>query len=173
MTGVQTCALPILRDGGVIAVGYDAELDELKRLSEQGDQVLLEMETRERERSGIKNLKIRYNRVHGYYIEISRSQSDQVPDNYQRRQTLKGAERFITPELKAHEDRVLSARSKALEREKALYSELLDKLLEQLKPLSTCAEGLAELDVLTTLAANLALAIACYLMFRRGYKLKA
>jgi len=144
----------LVRDGGVIAVGYDAELDELKRLSEQGDQVLLDMEIREREHSGIKNLKIRYNRVHGYYIEISRSQSDQVPDNYQRRQTLKGVERFITPELKAHEDRVLSARSKALEREKALYSELLDKLLETIKPLSTCAEGLAELDVLTTLAAR-------------------
>ena len=141
-----------VRDGGVIAVGYDAELDELKRLSEQSDQVLLDMETRERERSGIKNLKIRYNRVHGYYIEISRSQSDQVPDNYQRRQTLKGAERFITPELKTHEERVLSARSKALEREKALYNELLEQLLEQLAPLSTCAEGLAELDVLTTLA---------------------
>ncbi|MFQ5643526.1 MAG: DNA mismatch repair protein MutS [Thiogranum sp.] len=144
----------LVRDGGVIAVGYDAELDELKRLSEQGDQVLLEMETRERERSGIGNLKIRYNRVHGYYIEVSRSQSDRVPDNYQRRQTLKGAERFITPELKAHEDRVLSARSKALEREKALYAALLDKLLEHLKPLSGCAEGLAELDVLTTLAAR-------------------
>jgi DNA mismatch repair protein MutS len=144
----------LVRDGGVIAVGYDAELDELKRLSEQSDQVLLEMETLERERSGISNLKIRYNRVHGYYIEVSRGQSDQVPDNYQRRQTLKGVERFITPELKAHEDRVLSARSKALEREKTLYNELLDKLLEHLKPLSTCAEGLAELDVLTNLAAR-------------------
>ncbi|HHH45364.1 MAG TPA: DNA mismatch repair protein MutS [Gammaproteobacteria bacterium] len=144
----------LVRDGGVIAVGYDAELDELKRLSEQGDQVLLEMEARERERSGISNLKIRYNRVHGYYIEVSRGQSDRVPDDYQRRQTLKGAERFITPELKSHEERVLSARSKALEREKALYAELLDKLLEDLKPLSGCAEGLAELDVLTTLAAR-------------------
>jgi DNA mismatch repair protein MutS len=144
----------LVRDGGVIAVGYDAELDELKRLSEQSDQVLLEMETLERDRSGISNLKIRYNRVHGYYIEVSRSQSDQVPDNYQRRQTLKGVERFITPELKAHEDRVLSARSKALEREKTLYDELLDELLEYLKPLSTCAEGLAELDVLTNLAAR-------------------
>ena len=87
------------------------------------------METAERERSGIANLKIRYNRVHGYYIEVSRSQSDQVPDNYQRRQTLKGAERFITPELKEHEDKVLSARSKALEREKTFYAELLQQLL--------------------------------------------
>jgi DNA mismatch repair protein MutS len=115
----------LLRDGGVIAPGYDAELDELRRLSEQSDQVLLEMETRERERSGISNLRIRYNRVHGYYIEVSRSQSDRVPDNYQRRQTLKGAERFVTPELKQHEDRVLGARSKALEREKLLYEAVL------------------------------------------------
>jgi len=142
----------LLRDGGVIAAGYDAELDELKRLSEQSDQVLLEMEAQERQRSGINKLKIRYNRVHGYYIEVSRSQSEQVPDNYQRRQTLKGVERFITPALKAHEDRVLSARSKALEREKALYNELLDQLLEQVQALSSCAEGLAELDVLATLA---------------------
>jgi len=142
----------LLRDGGVIAPGYDAELDELRRLSEQSDQVLLDMETRERERSGISNLKIRYNRVHGYYIEVSRSQSERVPDNYQRRQTLKGAERFVTPELKQHEDRVLGARSKALEREKLLYEGLLEQLLEVLQPLSECAESLAELDVLTTLA---------------------
>ncbi|HFD80588.1 MAG TPA: DNA mismatch repair protein MutS [Gammaproteobacteria bacterium] len=141
-----------VRDGGVIAPGYDPELDELKRLSEQGDQVLVDMEARERERSGIANLKIRYNRVHGYYIEVSRSQSERVPEDYQRRQTLKGSERFITPELKEHEDRVLGARSKALEREKALYDDLLEQLLQQLAPLSACAEGLAELDVLTTLA---------------------
>jgi len=142
----------IIRDGGVIAAGYDAELDELRSLSEHSDQVLLDMEQAERERSGIANLKIRYNRVHGYYIEVSRSRSGEVPDDYQRRQTLKGAERFITPALKQHEDRVLSARSKALEREKALYAELLEQLLAQLQPLSECAEGLAELDVLTTLA---------------------
>ncbi len=142
----------IIRDGGVIAEGYDSELDELRTLSEKSDQILLDMETAERERSGIANLKIRYNRVHGYYIEVSRSQSDQVPDNYQRRQTLKGAERFITPELKEHEDKVLGARSKALEREKALYAELLQQLLGQIKLLSTCAEGLSELDVLCCLA---------------------
>jgi DNA mismatch repair protein MutS len=142
----------LLRDGGVIAPGYDAELDELRRLSEQSDQVLLEMETQERERSGINNLKIRYNRVHGYYIEVSRGQADRVPDNYQRRQTLKGAERFVTPELKQHEDRVLGARSKALEREKLLYESLLDQLLAVIQPLSECAESLAELDVLATLA---------------------
>ncbi len=142
----------IIRDGGVIAEGYDSELDELRTLSEKSDRILLDMETAERERSGIANLKIRYNRVHGYYIEVSRSQSDQVPDNYQRRQTLKGAERFVTPELKAHEDKVLSARSKALEREKTLYAELLQQLLERIRILSSCAEGLAELDVLCCLA---------------------
>ena len=158
----QTCALleravpenppQLIRDGGVIAPGYDRELDELRTLSEQGDQILLDMEASERERSGIANLKIRYNRVHGYYIEVSRSQADQVPDNYQRRQTLKGAERYITPELKEHEDKVLSARSRALSREKALYEALLETLLEQLEPLTQCAESLAELDVLVTLA---------------------
>jgi DNA mismatch repair protein MutS len=142
----------IIRDGGVIAEGYDSELDELRTLSEKSDRILLDMETAERERSGITNLKIRYNRVHGYYIEVSRSQSDQVPDNYQRRQTLKGVERFVTPELKAHEDKVLSARSKALEREKTLYAELLQQLLERIQALSSCAEGLAELDVLCCLA---------------------
>jgi DNA mismatch repair protein MutS len=142
----------IIRDGGVIAAGYDAELDELRALSEQSDQILLDMEIAERERSGIATLKIRYNRVHGYYIEVSRNQAEQVPDDYQRRQTLKGVERFVTPELKQHEDKVLSARSKALEREKALYTELLVQLVEQLQPLSACAAGLAEVDVLCTLA---------------------
>ncbi len=150
-------ALPVtppvlLRDGGVIAPGYDAELDELRRLSEQSDQVLLDMEAAERERSGIANLKIRYNRVHGYYIEVSRSQAERVPDDYQRRQTLKGVERYITPALKEHEDRVLGARSRALEREKLLYDGLLEQLLEHLRPLTRCAEALAELDVLVTLA---------------------
>ncbi|HHJ14428.1 MAG TPA: DNA mismatch repair protein MutS [Gammaproteobacteria bacterium] len=142
----------LLRDGGVIAEGYDEELDELRRLSEQGDQVLLDMEARERERSGIANLKIRYNRVHGYYIEVSRAQAERVPENYQRRQTLKGVERYITPELKTHEDRVLSARSRSLEREKQLYEALLDSLQGNLAPLGECAEALATLDVLAALA---------------------
>ena len=142
----------IIRDGGVIATGYDAELDELRNLAEHSDNILLEMESRERERSGIANLKIRYNRVHGYYIEVSRSQADQVPDDYQRRQTLKGVERYITPDLKQHEDKVLSARSKALEREKFLYNDLLEQLLEHLQALTACAEALAELDALCTLA---------------------
>jgi DNA mismatch repair protein MutS len=94
-----------MRDGGVIARGYDAELDELRDLAEHGDQFLLDLEQRERERTGIDGLKVSYNRVHGYYIEIGRSHAEQVPDDYQRRQTLKGAERYITPELKRFEDR--------------------------------------------------------------------
>ncbi len=142
----------LLRDGGVLADGYDGTLDELRRLSEHGDECLLAMETAERERSGIANLKIRYNRVHGYYIEVSRLQADQVPDHYQRRQTLKGVERYITPELKAHEDRVLSAHERALALEKSLYEDLLDRLTGVLEPLARCAEGIAELDVLACFA---------------------
>ncbi len=142
----------LLRDGGVIAPGYDAELDELRDLSEHGDQFLLDMETRERQRTGIATLKISYNRVHGYYIEVSRAQSDKVPLDYQRRQTLKGAERYITPELKEHEDKVLSARSRSLAREKQLYEELLEHLAEFHTALTACAQSLAELDVLSTFA---------------------
>jgi DNA mismatch repair protein MutS len=142
----------LIRDGGVLATGYHAELDELRELSEHGDACLLEMETRERERTGITNLKIRYNKVHGYYIEVSRLQADRVPDNYQRRQTLKGVERYITPELKAHEDRVLSAHERALALEKALYDALLDELIAVLAPLTATAEGIAELDVLANFA---------------------
>ena len=142
----------VIRDGGVLAPGYDAELDELRGLSEHADQFLLDLERRERERTGIENLKVNYNRVHGYYIEISRSRSDRVPDDYVRRQTLKNAERFITPELKKFEDRVLSARERALAREKALYDELLAKLLPELTVLQRCAEALAEVDVLGNLA---------------------
>jgi DNA mismatch repair protein MutS len=142
----------LIRDGGVLATGYDATLDELRQLSEHGDECLLAMEASERERSGIGNLKIRYNKVHGYYIEISRLQADKVPDNYQRRQTLKAVERYITPELKAHEDKVLSAHERALALEKALYEALLEMLTEALEPLTLCAEGIAELDVLATFA---------------------
>ena len=142
----------LIRDGGVLADGYDSTLDELRRLSEHGDECLLAMETAERERSGISNLKIRYNRVHGYYIEVSRLQADHVPENYQRRQTLKGVERYITPELKAHEDQVLSAHERALALEKSLYEELLDTLTASLEPLARCAEGIAELDVLANFA---------------------
>lgn len=142
----------LIRDGGVIAEGYDAELDELRALSQNADQFLLDLESRERERTGIATLKVSYNRVHGYYIEISRGQSDRAPEDYIRRQTLKGAERFITPELKKFEDQVLSARERALAREKYLYDQLLDRLCEELTPLQQCAEGLARLDVLCNLA---------------------
>ncbi|MGB5607367.1 MAG: DNA mismatch repair protein MutS [Gammaproteobacteria bacterium] len=152
----------LIRDGGVLATGYDATLDGLRDLSEHGDRILVDMETRERERSGIANLKIRYNRVHGYYIEVSRLQADQVPDDYQRRQTLKSVERYITPELKTHEDQVLSARERALALEKSLYNELLELLSADLEALGACAAALAELDVLATFAErSLALNLSC------------
>ena len=142
----------LIRDGGVIANGYDTELDELRSLQENAGAVLTKMEAREREHTGIATLKVGYNRVHGYYIEISRAQSVNAPEHYQRRQTLKAAERYITPELKELEDRVLSANERALAREKALYDDLLDKLNQHLPPLQSCAAAIAELDVLNTLA---------------------
>ena len=137
-----------LSDGGVIAEGFDAELDELRRLSTHADQFLVDLEQRERESSGIATLKVGYNRVHGYYIEISKGQSDRAPVHYTRRQTLTNAERYITEELKAFEDKVLSARDRALSREKLLYEQLLDTLGGQLEPLKQCAAALSELDVL-------------------------
>ena len=142
----------LIRDGGVIAQGYDSELDALRDLSEHADRFLLELEQRERERTGIAALKVSYNRVHGYYIEIGRSHADRVPDDYQRRQTLKGTERYITPELKRFEDQVLSARERALAREKALYDQLLTRLQNDLTPLQLSAEAIAALDVLCNLA---------------------
>jgi DNA mismatch repair protein MutS len=142
----------LIRDGGVVAAGYDGELDQLRDLSSNADQFLLDLEARERERTGIANLKVSYNRVHGYYIEISRSQSEQAPEEYVRRQTLKGAERFITPELKKFEDQVLSARERALAREKALYDQLLEQLQHSLAPLQQCAAALAALDVIANFA---------------------
>jgi len=142
----------LLRDGGVIAAGYDGELDELRAISQNADDYLTELEGRERERSGIANLKLGYNRVHGYYLEISRSQAGKVPGDYIRRQTLKAAERYITPELKSFEDKVLSARERSLAKERALYEALLDLLIDRLPPLQTLAEALSELDVLGTLA---------------------
>jgi DNA mismatch repair protein MutS len=142
----------IIRDGGVIAAGYDAELDELRDLSENAGQFLVDLEARERARTGIANLKVNYNRVHGFYIELSRSQAEKAPADYIRRQTLKGAERYITSELKSYEDKVLSARERALAREKSLYDELLEKLLPSLPPLQDCAAALAELDILNNLA---------------------
>ncbi len=142
----------LIRDGGVIAEGYDEELDQLRNLSQNADQYLLDLETRERERTGIQTLKVAYNRVHGFYIEISRAHSDQVPPEYVRRQTLKGAERFILPELKEFEDKVLSSRERALAREKALYDTLLQTLSEHLQPLRATAQAIAELDVLANFA---------------------
>ncbi len=141
-----------IRDGGVLAAGFDAELDELRQLSQNAGDYLLALEERERQRTGLSSLRVSYNRVSGYYIEINRSQAEQVPQDYSRRQTLKGAERFITPELKRFEDQVLSARERALSREKSLYEDLLRELGEGLGPLQDGAEGLAALDGLTTLA---------------------
>ena len=142
----------LIRDGGVIASGFDAELDELRGLSENANQFLIDLETREKERTGISTLKVGYNRVHGYYIEISRIHSDKAPENYTRRQTLKAAERYITPELKGFEDKVLSARERALAREKALYEGLLEELRNWLKPLQKSAEAIAVLDTLCCFA---------------------
>jgi DNA mismatch repair protein MutS len=142
----------VIRDGGVIAPGYDAELDELRSLKENAGQYLIDLETRERERTGIQTLKVNYNRVHGYYIEVSKSQSDNVPEDYTRRQTLKGAERYITPELKRFEDKVLSASERALAREKALYDEMFDHLSDYLAALQDSANAIAELDALNNLA---------------------
>jgi DNA mismatch repair protein MutS len=142
----------LIRDGGVIADGYDDELDDLRAIAANADQYLLDLEARERDRTGIATLKLGYNRVHGYYIEISKSQADKAPVEYVRRQTLKAAERYITPELKEFEDKVLGARERALAREKYLYEDLLDQLHEVLGELQRTAVGLAELDVLTCLA---------------------
>ncbi|MFO1419832.1 MAG: DNA mismatch repair protein MutS [Candidatus Competibacteraceae bacterium] len=141
-----------LRDGGVIAPGYDAELDELRNLSEHADRYLVELEARERQRTGIGNLKVGFNRVHGYYIEVTRAQSQAVPGDYLRRQTLKGAERYITPELQAFEHKAFRAQEQALAREKVLYDVLLEQLIARLTALQASAAALAELDVLGNLA---------------------
>jgi DNA mismatch repair protein MutS len=142
----------VIREGGVIADGYDQELDELRALNTNAGEFLLAMEEREKAATGISTLKVGYNRVHGYYIEISRGQSDQAPTEYIRRQTLKNAERFITPELKEFEDKALSAKSRALNREKQLYSELLETLNRDLQQLQSCASAISEIDLLATLA---------------------
>jgi DNA mismatch repair protein MutS len=142
----------LIRDGGVIAEGFDAELDELRALSTNANQYLIDLETREKQRTGLNTLKVGYNRVHGYYIEISKGQADKAPVDYIRRQTIKNSERFITPELKTFEDKVLSANERALAREKALYDLLLDTLNEQLTSLQNMSNALCELDVLCCLA---------------------
>ena len=149
---IQPEPASVLREGGVIADGYDADLDELRALTRDAGTFLLELETRERERSGIATLKVEYNKVHGFYIEVSRAQSDKVPDDYRRRQTLKNAERYITPELKAFEDKALSAQDRALAREKALFDTLLDTLTPHVPDLLAIAAALAEIDVLASQA---------------------
>jgi DNA mismatch repair protein MutS len=149
---------PVLsRDGGVIADGYDAELDELRDASTNASRFLEALQARERERTGIATLKVGFNRVHGFYIEVGRSHSDRIPDDYMRRQTLKSAERYITSELKAFEDKVLSARERALAREKALYEALLETLAESVATLQRTAAALAQADVLANLAERAAL----------------
>ncbi|MDP3135135.1 MAG: DNA mismatch repair protein MutS, partial [Burkholderiaceae bacterium] len=142
----------MVRDGGVIAPGFDAELDELRGLTDNCDAFLLALESRERERSGIANLRVQFNKVHGFYIEVTQGQLDKVPDDYRRRQTLKNAERFITPELKAFEDKALSAQERALSREKWLYEQLLDQLQDWVADLGRLARAFAALDALCALA---------------------
>ena len=142
----------VIRDGGVIAEGFDAELDEHRGLAEHAGDYLVKLEARERERTGLPGLKVGYNRVHGYYIEIPRAQARDAPVDYVRRQTLKNAERFIIPELKEFEDKALSARSRALAREKLLYDGLLDTLNVELSALQTTGRALATLDVLCAFA---------------------
>ncbi len=142
----------LIRDGGVIAAKYDQELDELRGLSQNANQFLKDLEARERVRTGVSNLKVGFNKIHGYYIEISRLQAEKAPPDYIRRQTLKSVERYITDELKSFEDKILSANERALNREKYLYELLLDKLLESLFDLQTSSTALAELDVLNNFA---------------------
>jgi DNA mismatch repair protein MutS len=151
-----------VRDGDVIAAGYDANLDELRRISTNTDEFLLELERRERERSGIAGLKLGFNRVQGFFIEVTRKDAERVPKDYLRRQTVKSAERFITSELKSFEDKVLGARDRALAREKELYEELLTQLIDRLGPMQKTAGALAELDALSCLAVR-----ACELNWTR------
>jgi DNA mismatch repair protein MutS len=141
-----------LRDGGVIAPGYDAELDELRLLGTDTEKFLLDLETRERERSGLSSLKLGFNRVQGFFIEVNRGQAERVPADYIRRQTVKSSERFITPELKSFEDKVLGARDRALARERELYDSLLDLLIGRLAALQGTTAAIAELDVLACFA---------------------
>ncbi|MFZ1908151.1 MAG: DNA mismatch repair protein MutS, partial [Burkholderiales bacterium] len=149
---VQPEPATLLRDGGVIADGYHTELDELRRLQTNAGEFLIELEARERARSGIPNLKVAYNHVHGYYIEVTNAHAEKIPDDYRRRQTLKNAERYITPELKAFEDKALSARDRALALEKTLYDALLDKLAAHVPALQRVARALAQCDVLACFA---------------------
>jgi DNA mismatch repair protein MutS len=143
----------MVRDGGVIAPGYDAALDELRLLQSNAGEFLVALEARERERTGIPNLRVEYNRVHGFYIEVTNAHAEKVPADYRRRQTLKNAERYITPELKAFEDKALSAQERAATLEKRLYDELLETLAPDAPRLQSVARAIAELDVLAAFAA--------------------
>lgn len=151
-TAIKDEPAAVIREGGVIADGYDADLDELRGIQDNCGAFLAELETCERARTGITTLKVEYNRVHGFYIEVTRAQSDKVPDDYRRRQTLKNAERYITPELKTFEDKALSAQDRALAREKLLYEQLLRQLAPQVPVLQRIAAALAELDMLAAFA---------------------
>ncbi len=142
----------VIRDGGVIKPGFDAEFDELQALSKNSGDFLVQLEQREREATGIATLKVKYNRVHGFYLEVSKAQSDQVPEHFIRRQTLKNAERYITEELKEYEDKVLSAREKSLAREKALYQQVIESLQPSVAQLKVMAGALSVLDVINTFA---------------------
>ena len=142
----------LVRDGGVIAGGFDAELDELRAIQNNCDGFLLDLESREKARTGIPNLRVQFNKVHGFYIEVTGSHLDKVPEDYRRRQTLKNAERFITPELKAFEDKALSAQERALQREKWLYEQVLDQLQPHVPQLTRVAQAQAQLDVLCCMA---------------------
>jgi DNA mismatch repair protein MutS len=146
----------VLREGGVINGGFDAELDELRGIQNNCGEFLIALESRERSRTGIANLKVEYNRVHGFYIEVTNANAEKVPDDYRRRQTLKNAERYITPELKTFEDKALSAQDRALAREKYLYEKLLDELSPHLPRLQRLATALAELDALAALTERVA-----------------
>ena len=150
--GIALEPAAMVRDGGVIARGFDTDLDELRSLSENAGQFLVDLESRERARTGITNLRVEYNKVHGFYIEVTHGQTDKVPDDYRRRQTLKNAERYITPELKAFEDKALSAQERALTREKYLYEQLLNNLGPHIGTLQGIAHALAQLDTLVALA---------------------
>jgi len=142
----------LMRDGGVIATGYDEALDELRQMSEKASDFLVQLEQSEKQQTGLSTLKVGFNRVHGYYIELSRGQADEAPIHYIRRQTLKNAERFVTPELKTFEDQVLSSQERALAREKLLYEQLLQTIQASLPALQIMAQAVAEWDVLLNLA---------------------
>jgi DNA mismatch repair protein MutS len=157
----------LLRDGGVIATGCDAALDELRAIAQNCDAFLLDLEARERARTGIANLRVQFNRVHGFYIEVTQGQVDKVPADYQRRQTLKNAERYITPELKAFEEKALSAQERSLAREKLLYEQLVETLQSHVAALSDLARALATLDALAALAERAATLNWCRPQFVR------